>query len=233
MTRTRTARLTGLAYLGIVITGIIAEFAVRGSLVVADDAVATAANIAADPGLFGAGIGLDLLMVALDTTVAIGLYRLLRDVDRRLAVGAMVLRLVQGAVIAVNLRHLTTALGLAQEAGAGSATAAADTLSAIEAHALGYDAGLIAFALSCLVLSRLLLTSRAVPRWLAVGMGVTGLVYLAGSSAALFAPDASAAIDPLYFIAIVVEPAFAIWLLVKGLRPASVPHAPTPAPVHA
>ncbi len=222
----RVARLTGLAYLGIVVTGIAAEFAVRGSLVVADDAVATAANIAGSPGLFRAGIGADLLMVALDAAVAIGLYRLLRPVDRRLATAAMVLRLVQGAVIAVNLRHLVSALDLATQASAATGTAAgstlaAEALAAVEAHALGYDVGLIAFALSCLVLSRLLLTSQAVPRWLAVGMGATGVVYLVGSGAALLAPGLSAAVDPLYLIAIVVEPAFAVRLLTKGLRPAA------------
>ncbi len=44
-------------------TGIFAEFAVRGSLVVDDDPIATAENIAESPGLFGVGIGADVVMI--------------------------------------------------------------------------------------------------------------------------------------------------------------------------
>ena len=227
-----TARRTGLAYLGIIATGIFAEFAVRGSLVVDDDPIATADNVAGSPGLFGVGIGADVLMVMLDVTVAIGLFRLLRHVDRRLAITATVLRLIQGAVIAINLVNLVDALGFARDAvlpdGTILAGPATDALDAIERHALGYDAGLIAFGLSCLVLGRLLLTSGLVAKWLAVGMSATGIVYLAGSSAALFAPSLSTAIEPLYVIPLAVELTFAIVLVARGLR-VRTPDLPRPA----
>ena len=231
------ARRTGVAYLGIIVTGIAAEFAVRGSLVVPDDAVATARNIADAPGLFGLGIGADLVMVALDVTVALGLFRLLRDVDRRLAGAATALRLVQGAVIALGLVGLVQALGAASRAvgadGVGALGPDRDALDAIERHALVYDAGLIAFGLCCLVLGHLLWTRRLVPRALALGMSATGAVYLAGSFAALVAPGMSAAIDPLYLIAIVVEPAFAIRLITRGLGPATTAAPARPVPVPA
>ena len=55
----RTARLTGIAYLGIVVCGLFAEFFVRMSLIDDGDAVATAADVADAPGLFRAGIGAD------------------------------------------------------------------------------------------------------------------------------------------------------------------------------
>ena len=229
----RTARGTGLAYLGIIATGLFAELAVRGTLVVADDPAATATNIAAAPTLFGIGIGADVVMVALDVVVAVGLWRLLRHVDRRLALTATVLRLVQGAVIAVNLLALVQALGSARDAigtdGTVLAGPAGDALDAIERHALGYDVGLIAFAGSCLVLSRLLWASGLVPRWIAGGMAATGAVYLLGSAAALVVPALSPVIDPLYVIPVVVELAFAV-RLVRGLPPTRTTTArPTPA----
>lgn len=215
------ARRTGLAYLGIIATGVFAEFAVRGSLVDTDDAAETARNIAESPGLFSVGIGADVAMIAFDVVVAVGLFGLLRHVDRRLALGAMVLRLVQGAILAVNLVNLARALGLARDAvgddGSVLAGPAQDALDAVEAHALGYDVGLIAFGFSCLVLGRLLAASGVVSRWLATGMSVTGVVYLAGSFAAVFAPGLSTAIDPFYGIALVVELAFAVRLLTRGL----------------
>ncbi|MEZ5376096.1 MAG: DUF4386 domain-containing protein [Acidimicrobiales bacterium] len=227
------SRLTGAAYLGIVATGIFAEFAVRGSLIDNDDAVATATNIAESPGLFGIGIGADVVMILLDATVAFGLYRLLRRVDARLAIAAAVLRLIQGALLAVNMLHLDRALNLARDPGTtGNPTAAQQVLDAVERHALGYDVGLIAFGLSCLVLSRMLVGSNLVSRPLGIGMGATGVVYLIGSFAALGAPSLNTAIDPLYLIAMIVEPAFAIRLITRGLRtPAADRGLPVPQPI--
>jgi hypothetical protein len=229
----RLARTTGLAYLGIIVTGIFAEFFVRGSLITADDPIETASDIAASPGLFGIGIGADVAMIALDVTVAVGLFRLLARVDRRLALTTTVLRLVQGVVLAVNLVNLFRALGYARDAtGADGAILpgpARDALDAVERHALGYDAGLIAFGLSCVVLGRLLLTSGLVSRALAVGMSVTGAVYITGSLAAFFAPGLGTVIDPFYVIPLVVETAFAVRLVTRGLRPdVTAPARPVP-----
>jgi len=180
----RTARLTGLAYLGIVLCGLFAELFVRGALVVPGDAVATATRIADAPGFFGLGIGADALMITLDVLVAFGLYRLLRDVDRRLAVAATVLRLIQAAILAANLLHMVDALALARRAGADPVLAER-ALRAMETHALVYDVGLVAFGLACLTLGRLLRRAAA-PRLLAFGLSLTGVVYLVGSFAALF-----------------------------------------------
>lgn len=231
----RLARRTGLAYLGIIGTGLFAEVAVRRRLVVDDDPAATAENIAGSPGLFKIGIGADVVMVALDVTVAVGLFRLLRR-DQRRALAATALRLIQGGIIAVNLTNLVRALDFARQAVGPDHTVLAgpaqNTLDAVKRHALGYDTGLIAFGLSCLVLGHLLRTANLVARPLAVGMSVTGLVYLAGSSAAHFAPSLSPTIAPLYAIPLVVELAFALRLVARGLDapvPAAVPHVAVPA----
>ncbi len=233
------ARVTGLAYLGIIVAGIAAEFGVRAALVDPDDAAATARNIADSPGLFGFGIAADVVMIALDVTVAVGLYRLLRLVDRRRALAASALRLAQGAVLAVNLLALVRALDLARRAVSPDGTIlpglAQEALDAVERHALGYDVGLIAFGLSCLVLGRVLFAHCLVSRPLALGMLTTGGVYLAGSFAAVFAPGMSAVVDPFYVIALVTETAFALRLLVKGLAttPASSDAGSTAPPTQA
>lgn len=212
----RTARRTGAAYLGVVVAGIFAEFFVRGSLVVDGDAQATAVNLAGAPAFFSLSIVGDMAMVALDVAVAFGLYRLLRGVHRRLAIAATGLRLLQASVLAINLLNLVRALELASAA-SGDAAMADATLAAMEAHALVYDLGLVAFGLACITLGRLLRLALA-PRALAWGLTTTGLVYLVGSFGALFLPALGAALDPLYAIAIVVEPAFAIWLIARGGR---------------
>lgn len=50
---TRTARLTGIAYLAIILTGVFAEFFVRSGVVIQGDAASTAGNIAASEGCSG------------------------------------------------------------------------------------------------------------------------------------------------------------------------------------
>ena len=234
--RRNLARITGLAYLGIIFTGIFAEFVVRGRLVADDDPITTARNIADSPGLFGIGIGADVAMIALDVVVAFGLFRLLRHVDRKMAVTTTALRLVQGAVLALNLVNLLRALDYARSAVGTDRVvligSAQDALDAVERHALGYDAGLIAFGLSCLALGHILRTAHLVPRWLAVGMSATGVVYLVGSFAALFATSLSSAIAPLYVIPLVVEFAFAGRLVTRGLD-VPAPKSMRPVPVAA
>lgn len=224
-TTARTARRTGVAYLGIVLCGLYAEFLVRSSLVVPDDAGATAVAIAGARGLFVSGIAADLVMIALDVAVGVGLYRLLRHLDERLAVVALGSRLVQAAVIAGNLVNPVRALDHATAASTGVPAAAEQALAAMQTHGLVYDVGLIAFAVSCIAVARLLRASEVAPRLLSRGMAVTGVVYLVGSLAAVLAPSLSTAIDPFYGIAIVVEPAFALWLVRRGHRLAPAQHA--------
>ena len=219
------ARWTGAAYLGVVVCGIFAEFFVRQSLVVPGDALATTRAIAESAGFFGLGIGADLLMVALDVGVAYGLWRLLAPVHRGLAIAATAFRLVQSAILATNLLNLTHALDLASSVGSDGAIAA-QVLASVETHALVYDLGLIPFGLACLTLGPLVRRAGA-PRLIALALSATGLVYLVGSFAALFAPSLSAAIDPFYALAIVAEPSLAVWLIVRahqvGREPKSVP----------
>ncbi len=218
---THLARLTGLAYLGIIATGLFAEIGVRMAMVVDGDPVATTANIAAEALLFRAGILADVAMVGLDVAVAVGLLALLQHVHRPLAQLAAALRLIQAAVLSANLMNMTQAGQLA--AGGPSAEAIGPAveglvLSAMELHGVVYDLGLVFFGLSCLVLGRLLWMSRAVPRLLALGVGAAGSVYLVGSFAALVAPGWLATIDPLYGVAFLAELAFASWLVVRGMR---------------
>lgn len=233
----RLSRRTGIAYLGIIATGIFAEFAVRSSLIVDDDPIQTAANIADSPGLFRLGISADVVMIGFDVVVALGLLGLLRHVDRRLAITATALRLIQGAVIAVNLLNLTDALDAADRAvgadGSVIPAAAREALDAVEAHAVGYDIGLIAFALSCIVIARLLAIGNLTSRFFVWGMAATGAVYLIGSSVAVLAPDSSALVDPLYVIPLVVELAFAVLLITRGLSNTSDTTRPHPVAIPA
>ncbi len=218
----RIARLTGAAYLGIIVTGIFAEFFVRMSLVKDGDAAMTSTNIASSVSLFRAGIVADLAMIALDICVAIGLYELLRHVHRPLALLAAAFRLVQASVLGANLMNLSHALGWATlstaEGGLDRESTQALVLSSMELHGVGYDLGLVFFGLSCLVLGHLMRVSKLVPMALGIGLSLTGCVYLVGSLCVILAPEIAASLDPMYGFTLMVELSVAGWLLVKGVQ---------------
>ena len=99
----------------------------------------------------------------------------------------------------------------------------------MELHSLVDDLGLVFFGIACLVLGHLLTVSRLVPRLLARGLTATGVVYLAGTTAIVLAPDVATTLDPMYGIAVAAEPAIAGWLAVKGVAPTTTGRTPAVA----
>ena len=87
------ARVAGLLYLIIIVSGIFSEVYVRSKLVVTGDATATAANILASEGLFRIGFAADAIMLLSDVAIAVLFYLLLRPVSNALALTAAAFRL--------------------------------------------------------------------------------------------------------------------------------------------
>ena len=231
----RIARATGVAYLGIIVTGIFAEFVVRMSLVKQGDAAATASNIAGSADLFRIGLTADIVMIALDVGVAVGLYTLLRDVHRPLAVLATALRLIQAAVLGANLMNMVEALQWATRStgadGIAARSAQEMVLASMEVHRMTYDLGLVFFGLACLALGHLLRVSRLLPRLLGIGLSVAGVVYLIGSFAVVLAPAVAPNLDLMYGLALAAELAVASRLTTKGVAATATTQAPFVAPV--
>lgn len=223
----RLARLTGTAYLGIIVTGLFAEFFVRMGLVAPGDAATTAAQIAAAPDLFRAGLMSDVFMIGLDVAVAIGLYALLRDISRPWALLATAFRLIQAAILGANLMNMASALQFATSPGGAHD---AFVLHAMSLHRTTYDLGLVFFGLSCLALGPLLRRSRLVPPVAAWGLAVAGAIYLVGSTLVVLAPGWAASFDPMYAVTLVAELSVAGWLTVRGAARAARASSSAPAP---
>ena len=81
----RYARIGGALYLVIIVAGIVGPLVTREALIVAHDAVATAHNIAASPGLWRLGIALDLVAQLCDVPVMVILFLLLSPVNKTVA----------------------------------------------------------------------------------------------------------------------------------------------------
>ncbi len=190
------ARLAGLSYLGIIVLGLGAELALRLPIASSDDLPGALADHTL---LWRLGIAADLTMATLDLALALLLFRLLRPFGPDLALAALVLRLVQMAVIAAHLPLLASAL------------TSTEPQALIDRHAAGYDLGLWFFGLNALVMAVLLRRAGA-PR-LSVLICAAGFVYLIGSLTRFVAPDLNALMQPAYLIAVVAELSLALWLL--------------------
>ena len=87
-TLVRQARIAGMCYLLVIAGGLYAEVFVRGSLLVAGDAAATARAIAANEALWRSGVAVHLLYLvpAIVTNVLIcGLFKAVEPTRARLA----------------------------------------------------------------------------------------------------------------------------------------------------
>ena len=104
-TLSKNARIAGLLYVAASAVGVVRLMYVPKVLVVSGDAAATAANIAAHESLFRFGIVCNLAGATLWLFVPLALYRLLKDVDRPLAV----LMVILGSVMQVPLFFVNTA----------------------------------------------------------------------------------------------------------------------------
>lgn len=217
------ARLGGILYLIIIVTGLFGEAFVRDRLVVSGDATATASNIMASQMLWRVGIAGDLLMHVCDVPLMLVFYVLLRPVNKNLALLAVLFNVVQTAALVAYKLTLLVALFL---------LGSADYLKAFEPHQLhalmylsvksdgyGFGIGLIFFGFECLVLGYLIFSSGYFPRILGVLMQVAGLCYLTNSTALLLAPGFAAMIFPAILVpAFIAESSFCLWLIVKGVN---------------
>jgi hypothetical protein len=217
------ARLGGALYLFIIIAGLYDEVFVRGSLIVAGDAAATAGKIMASESLFRMGVVGDLLMHVCDVPLTLILYVLLRPVSKELSLLAAVFSLLQTAILGANKLNLITVVLLLK--GTDSLKAfdppqlqALASLSLV-LHGYGFGIGLIFFGVSCLCVGYLMFKSGYFPRSLGALQALAGLCYLVNSLALLLAPALADKMFPAILLpAFLGELSTCVWLLVKGVN---------------
>jgi hypothetical protein len=216
------ARIGGLAYLFIIIAGATGELFIRNTLLVQGNAAATANNIAASPLLWRIGIVGDLLMHVCDLIVAIVYYKLLRPVNKDLALLAVFFGLIQTAVLVANKMNMMMPLLLEN----------ADYLKAftpeqlqawaylsVKAHGYGFGIGLIFFGFECLIDGYLIFKTGYLPKVLGVMIQIAGVCYLINSFAAILAPKLANQISPAILLPpFVGELSICLWLIFKGVN---------------
>jgi Domain of unknown function (DUF4386) len=227
----RTARMTGLLYLGLAITGTLGFLLIRPQLFAADQPGATLANLVEHESLARAGVAFELLIVVTQALAAVWFYRLFRTADPLAASGIAAFGLVNAVAILVSAAMLATAIEFALTP-VGDAAATVQLLYLVSGNLWGV--GALFFGLWLIPMGRCVLRSGWMPRtlgWILIGGGIG---YLLSAFVKYLAPDIPLVADALTFPSVVGEFWMIGYLLVRGVRRHALHEAPptarTPTP---
>jgi len=218
------ARVGGILYLIIIVIGALGEAAVRGSIVVPGNAIATAANLRSMEWLWRLGVAGEIVLLTCATALALILYILLRPVSRDLALGTVLFNLVCIAIEGVAAVSLAAALLPMTNAAYANAFTSEQlnvmAMLSIRSHTTGFGIALIFFGVECVLLGYLIFRSGYMPKVIGVLMQIAGVCYVINSFALLLSPPLSSRLFPAILMpALIAELSLALWLLIKGVRP--------------
>ena len=210
----RTARVTGLFYLGLAVTGALGFLTVRPMLFDADDAGTTLANLVAHESLARLGIALELLVVLTQTLTAVWFHRLFRTVDGTAAGSIAAFGLVNAVAILGSAAVLATALQVAT-----GAPGDADTVQLLYLVSGNlWEVGGLFFGLWLVPMGWCVLRSGWLPRPLGWILVAGGVGYVLMTFVAYLAPGAGAVGDLLVIPATVGEVWILGYLIIFGVR---------------
>ncbi|WP_299446868.1 DUF4386 domain-containing protein [uncultured Phycicoccus sp.] len=215
----RTARTTGLLYLGLVVTGLLGFGLVRGQLFVADDPAATLANLTEHETVARLGIVLETGIVLTQALVAVWFYRLFRSVHTFAAGSIAAFGLVNSVAILGSAAMLATALDVSQDASlavSGGAAATVQLLYVVSGHL--WLIGGIFFGLWLIPMGWLARRSAWMPGLLGWLLMIGGVGYVANALFTYLLPDAGLALDLLTVPTTIGELWMVAYLCLRGVR---------------
>ncbi len=215
----RTARTTGLLYLGVAVTGLVGFLLVRNQLFVSGDPEATLANLTQQAWLARVGIVMEMGVVITQALVALSFYRLFRGVNALAAGSIAAFGLVNAVAILGSAALLATALDVSQDGGltvAGGAASAAQLLYVVSGHL--WTIGGIFFGLWLVPMGWLARRSGWMPDLLGWILMIGGVGYVANALLTYLLPDAGIAIALLTVPATIGELWMVGYLCLRGVR---------------
>ena len=215
----RTARTTGLLYLGLAITGVLSYIVIRNQLFVADDPGATLANLTQRETLARLGIVAEMSVVITQSLVALWFYRLFARVNAFAAGSIAAFGMVNAVAILCSAALLATALDASQHASlsvSGGAAATAQLLYVVSGHL--WSIGGIFFGLWLIPMGWLALRSGWMPSLLGWILMIGGVGYVANAVLSYLLPNAGLVVDLLTVPATLGELSIVGYLCLRGVR---------------
>lgn len=215
----RTARATGLLYLGLALTGMLSYLLVRNQLFVPGNPEATLANLTQQESLARAGIVVEMGVVITQALVALWFYRLFARVNAFAAASIAAFGLVNAVAILASAALLASALDVSQDATlsvTGGAAATAQLLYVVSGHL--WTIGGIFFGLWLIPMGWLARRSGWMPDVLGWILIIGGVGYVANALLAYLLPTAGPALDLLTTPATIGELWMVGYLCLRGVR---------------
>jgi len=213
------ARIAGILYLAVAFLAPLGDMVFRADLIVPGDVAATASNIMAYEWQYRLGFVSDLITQTVQVFLVLFLFKLLKPVNKNVALLMLVLGLV--AVPISMLNELNTIAPLLLLSGADYLTAfTADQLQALvplflDLRLQGVSILYIFWGLWLFPMGYLIFKSGYIPKILGVLMIIAGLGYLIEFVLFFLFPQLDASIKMFTFWG---EILFPLWLLIKGVN---------------
>lgn len=218
----KTARVAGVLYLFVILTGMFVMLYAPGKLFVEGNSAATANSILSHESFFRTYVLVGIISEFLFISVVLVLYQLLKGVNRQQAAVMVILVLITAPLAFLSMANQVSTLAFVR--GAEFLTAFdkpqrdAVAMLFFNADNEGILVSEIFWGLWLLPLGMLVFRSGFFPRFLGGWLIVNGVAYVIMSVARLFSPEHSDLVLKISLPAILGEPAFALWLLIVGAR---------------
>ena len=219
--RTVVARWAGGLYLAYVVANVLASQIGNIGL---SDADTLRETITSNEVLFRLGLVAAIGSALLFVLTAWALYVLLRPVNEPLALLLLILNAIGVAVQCAS--YLPLLAVLAQTAAVGLTGPQLEGLAmlAVTTHQTGFVMAQVFFSAWLFPLGWLVLRCGFLPRFLGWLLLLDGVAVLVWFLQALLAPAYPAISYPSWAIGFVAEVGFALWLVIKGVRPPDPTH---------
>lgn len=218
----KAARVAVFVFLIIVCLGMSAELFIRSDIIVPGDAATTVNNIMASESLFRLSLVSDLIRQIFMTLLPLVLYKLLKPVNKDIALLMVIFALVGVPITMLNELNYFAALLL---------SSGADYLTAFEADQLHAQVMFFldlreygtfipqVFSFWLLLQGYLVFKSGFLPRILGILLMVGGLCYPTAAVLFFLFPNSDATLGLILgLFAFIGEVLFYLWLLIKGVN---------------
>ncbi|HQF42949.1 MAG TPA: DUF4386 domain-containing protein [Ignavibacteriaceae bacterium] len=218
----KTAKLAGLLYLILVITGVYSIMYVSSQIIVQGDVITTAKNILAKEFLFRTGIINDLISNTIFVLLVLVLYRMFKQVNEHQAKLMVAFVIVQvPAVFIMEALNITSLMIFKGEI--------LQTFELNQKQDLAMlflkinDNGTLTmemfWGLWLLPFGLLVYKSRFIPRIFGILLVIAGISYIVDSFVSLLFPTYSTFVNqPTLLLVAIGEISITLWFLIKGVK---------------